>query len=267
MFKRHLDNMRMEPTPERVLSICRLAAYRKNSREVIIRSAALAITGEKIADEISASLNVAIEELKILKVKDGLVELAVDPNVLLSSITFRRYVSGIAFENSDSTFFRVCKWYILSNERVYKYTSWEQRAVDIRKSGIDGVDENSLLGWRFWASFLGVGYLHDNVLIPNMYIRILDVISTTFRFSTFSYDERISAKEFLNWLFQKIPESFVTFDQPLPLALSNGIRILHELGYITLEMQADAEKLIMFNISGEKFNKISHITVKGGHRE
>ena len=42
------------------------------------------------------------------------------------------------------------------------------------------LNENAVLGWRFWAAFLGLGYLSGTMIIPNMKLRLEDILATTY---------------------------------------------------------------------------------------
>lgn len=92
---------------------------------------------------------------------------------------------------------------------------------------LSALNENAVLGWRFWAAFLGLGYLSGTMIIPNMKLRLEDILATTYT-EKFRYDETILAQDFMLWLSTKLPE--VEIESKLPLALSAGLRTLHELG-------------------------------------
>ena len=109
MFKTNPDGMRMEPTPERVYSVCRLVAQKSITHEELRQAMTLGQNGDKEVDQINKSLAVALEELKILKTKDNLLELAVDPAVIDSPKNFRRYINNTALLKKDTTFFLFTK--------------------------------------------------------------------------------------------------------------------------------------------------------------
>ena len=48
----------------------------------------------------------------------------------------------------------------------------------------------------------------------------------------------------------------------LPLALSAGLRTLHELGLITLETWSDSVPIMLYRVDGEPINSFTHISVK-----
>lgn len=262
MFDQHPDNMRMEPTPERVYSACRIIERMSLSRSQLKEAMALGEPGTKNYGEVNAAIKVALDELHLLVNKDDILYLAIDPEILSTPISFRRYVSSIVFKRADSTFVRFSSWYISKNEAIFPLNSWEVKAKTAAQenSGLQGMSENAALGWRFWAAYLGLGYLHGTTLIPNMKIRLQDLLATDFP-KAFNYDEPIRSSDFIFWLSGKLPEVKVT--TPLPLALSAGMRTLHELGFIYMEARPDTERVPLYYVDGDPINDFSHITVKG----
>lgn len=262
MFKVHKDGMLPDPTPERVYSICRIVADKSSSNSELQKASSLYQDASQTLSEVSASIRVA-EELGIILNKDGIYSLVIPAEKLSTYISFRRYVSDRVFKQKDTTFFKVTEWYLSNNEKIVEFDSWEDKAAAAVQDGIDGVKENDMLGWRFWASFLGEGYLHAQLLIPNMKVRLQDVLATQYS-KSFKYDKEISAKEFLTWLQASVSEVVLLTDAPLVLGVSNGLRSLSECGLISLRAQMDAQRYRLYAIEGEAFNDFSHVTVKGG---
>ena len=260
MFKTNPDGMRMEPTPERVYSVCRLVAQKKITHEELRQAMTLGQNGDKEVDQINKSLAVALEELKILKTKDNFLELAVDPTIVDSPITFRRHISNTTLLRKDTTFHLFTKWVISKNEDLFTLKNWEAMAkvCGSETPELSSLSENAALGWRFWASFLGFGYLSGTMLIPNMKIRVEDILATSFS-TKYNYNEAIRATDFISWLSPKMPE--VDMTGKLPLALSAGLRTLHELGAIKLETWRDSNRIFLYPVDGDPINDFSHITV------
>ena len=77
MFKVNPDGMRMEPTPERVLSVCRLVSHKSMSRDEVRQCMTLGINDEKEIQEYPVSelkfrprkkkIKVSEQEMKELK--------------------------------------------------------------------------------------------------------------------------------------------------------------------------------------------------------
>lgn len=261
MFKTNPDGMRMEPTPERVLSVCRLVSHGSITHEELRLAMTLGQNGDKEIDQINKSLAVALEELNILKTKDNQIELAVSPDVIATPQNFRRYIGNTVLLKKDTTFHLFTKWVISKNEDIFALKTWETMAkiCGSQVPELSNISENAALGWRFWAAFLGFGYLSGTMIIPNMKIRIEDVLATTFR-DKFSYNEAIRANDFITWISTRMPE--VDMSGKMPLAFSAGLRTLHELGLIKLETWRDSNRVFLYPVDGDPINDFSHITVR-----
>jgi len=260
MFKTNPDGMRMEPTPERVMSVCRLVAQKRVTRDEIREILTLGKAGDKELDQIDKSITVALEELDVIKTKDNYFELAVNPEIIATSESFRRFAAAKVFGQSNTTFTMFTKWLIAQNDNLFSLDKWEVMAVssgeDVKE--LSAVDENAVLGWRFWATFLGIGYLSRTMFLPNMKIRLQDILATSFN-QKFKYGDTIRATDFIDWLSSKLPEADLS--NKLPLAVSAGLRTLHELGLIKLETWRDSNKIMLFFVDGDPINDFSHITV------
>ena len=262
MFKKNPDGMRMEPTPERVLSLCRLIAQKSMTREDVRKSMSLNRNEDTLIGQINYTLDVALDnELSILSTKDDKLILSIDPNILSSIPTFRKYVATKAFSNPKSTFYMFTKWLISQNDRIFDMKTWEGIANTCGSEvpELKKLNENAVLGWRFWAAFLGIGYLSGTMIIPNMKLSIQDVLLSSFA-EQFKYNEAIGAYDFIAWISNELPE--VDMTDTLPLALSSGLRTLHELDLIKLETWQDSNRINLFYVDGDLINDFSHITVK-----
>lgn len=261
MFKVNPDGMRMEPTPERVLSVCRLIAHESMTRNEVRKAMTLGINDEKEFDQINKSINVALEELSLIKAEADKLVLAVNPGVIASPAAFRRYVSARVFSAKNTTFYIFTKWIIAQNERIFPLKSWEGLAKTCASevTELAALNENAVLGWRFWAAFLGLGYLSGTMIIPNMKLRLEDILAATYT-EKFKYNETVLAQDFMLWLSTKIPE--VEIGNKLPLALSAGLRTLHEIGLIKLETWSDSTPIMLYHVDGDPVNGFTHISVK-----
>lgn len=260
MFKKNPDGMRMEPTPERVLSVCRMVARKKISREELREVLTLGKDGEKELDQIDKSITLALDEISAIKKKDNFFELAVSEDVIASPEAFRKFVSAKVFSRKDTTFTMFTKWLVSQNDKIFALKNWEiiakTCAAEIQE--LSSLDENAVLGWRFWASFLGVGYLSRTMILPNMKIRLQDILANNYS-QSFKYGETVRATDFITWLSSKMPEADLT--GTLPLAVSAGLRSLDELHLIKLEAWRDSNRIKLFLVDSYPLNDFSHITV------
>lgn len=263
MFAKHPDKMRMEPTPERVLCVCQLVGQGPISKNDLVQSLSLRSVESNNQNAILPAVRVALNELGMLKMQDDKLIPAVPNEAYKTPKGFRQHVASIVFTRKDTTFYRFSKWYLSQNDRVFQFANWESTSKTAERecSELKGVGENAALGWRFWATFLGLGYLNGTVLIPNLKIRIQDILSSDFSRS-FSFGEAVHARDFLVWISHFLPEVEMNPPTPLPLGLSAGLRTLHELGLIVLEARMDTERIPLFEVDGEEFNEFSHITVR-----
>lgn len=260
MFKNNPDAIVPDTTPERVLSICRLVSQKKMTRNELRSIMTLNKMGTTVVGQIDKSITVALEELNIIRSKDNYFELAVSTDLIDSSDSFRRYVASTVFNRPNSTFFMFSRWVISQNEKLFSMDKWEVMAKTCASeiSELSALSENAVLGWRFWAMFLGLGYLNKTMFIPNMKVRLQDIFVTSFE-QKYKYGEAVRATDFINWLSSKLPEA--DLKNQLPLAVSSGLRTLNELGLIKLEAWRDSNRIKLFFVDGDPINEFSHITV------
>ena len=260
MFYDNPDPMRPEPTPERVLAVCRLLADWPMAKEQLQDTMTLSKTGEKSSAEINSALDVAMRDLQLISAKDGKLYYTGSPDILQTTTNFRRFVASQVFLRKSSTFFLFSQWMIACNDRMTSLQGWQNMSLQAKNevSALSSLDENAITGWRFWAAFLGLGYLSGTMIIPNMKLRIQDVLATQYTKEN-TYGVTISAKAFATWLNSKLPEADCT--GTMPLAVSAGLRTLHELNLIHMETRRDTERVPLFYVDGDPINEFSHITV------
>lgn len=261
MFKKNPDSMRMEPTPERVYAVCRLAARQSLAREELIGALSLGEKGSGNHGEIRASIALAMEDLGLLAPKDERLVFQGDKSIVETPAAFRRYVSGRVFAQKDSTFALFSRWFLAKNQEIFLLDRWEDKANRAKQevAELSALTENDMLGWRFWASFLGLGYLSGTALIPNLKTRLQDAMAGAF---PFPYGEPVAAGEFAAWLAGALPEGMPAAGGALTMGLSAGLRTLHDLSLITLEARRDVIRIPLHPVDGDPFNEFSHVTVK-----
>lgn len=254
MFKEN-DNMRPGPTPERVLSVCRLlenASYTQSELFQLCQLDLEATTEESVKRSLEAA-----EELKLIKKDSEKYALSMDKDLLESADIFRRAIAPRIFSNKDSTFFKLTEWYIANSEKVMALNRFDEFAAEAAKNGVKSVTENDILGWRFWMRFLGHAYQYNKTLIPNMSTRLSDVMSV------FEKDTTMTCTQFLAWLKDNIPEAANSCrNDSLPLAVSNGLRTLQREGKIELVSTLDAVRVSLYPLRGVDMNEFSDIVIK-----
>lgn len=258
MFKAN-DNMRPGPTPERVLAICRLVSQGEySSTELFVLSELNKDT--KAEDEAIRRSIEAAEEIQLIhKNKEGRYELLISETELESAEAFRKCIVDKIFADKNSTFFKLTEWFIANSSMVSGINNFDDFHVVAAKNGVESVSENDVLGWRFWMRFLGHAYQYNKTLIPNMKTRIQDALEKV------EPGTKMSSVQFVQWIKTNIPEAAMACSNAaLPVAVSNGLRILHSEGYIELISTRDAIRTALATLRGVELNDFSDIIVKGG---
>ena len=84
----------------------------------------------------------------------------------------------------------------------------------------------------------------------------------------FADGQEIGCGEFLSWLKNHVPEAASSCSKGgMCLAVSNGLRTLHDLGKIEMISANDAEKVYLYPLSGVRLNEFSAIVVKEAIRD
>ena len=119
----------------------------------------------------------AAEELGLISISDDLVSLAVEDKVVKSTDNMRKYI------NQQLEKFNAGQFYLVTNAFFEKGSDIFKEDKNIANLGpmfseMTGlqVDAMAMRAWRFWASFLGFGYLQDMFIIPNANVFLKDII-------------------------------------------------------------------------------------------
>ena len=251
------DNMRPGPTPERVLAVCRLISRGSYTNQDIYKKCALNEDVDLNDEAIRSSIDSA-EELGFIKKDKDKYVLVIDQKHLDSAQAFRRLVSSVAFKNKKTTFFKLTEWYIKNSDEVLKINRFDDLAATAAKTGVPSVTENDILGWRFWMRYLGFAYQYNKTLIPNMKTRIEDALSDLPK------DTKMTCIQFVGWIKENLPEAAsACTEASLPLAVSNGLRLLDNEGMIEFVSTRDAVRTSLYPLNGVNINDFSEIVVRG----
>jgi hypothetical protein len=169
-----------------------------------------------------------------------MVSLIVDPNVIESTETMRRYCNGILRDLSGGQFYKVTKAYFELGASVLRgpnnVAEWSGRFKD--EAGLNVIN-TELHAWRFWFTYLGFGYLHNMFLLPSAGVFIKDIIGA----AGMEKKHRYSFSDFID-LIRPYAEIILGDEEGvLSFGVSNGLRSLHDSGIITLEHILDQEDI------------------------
>lgn len=246
MFKTRIND---DATPIRVYNLCSLASKDQHS---------LAEARQKLypAPEDAAvftSVSQVARELELIENDKETIKIVNSENIYsaLESITkFRRYCNKRAFVDKDDLFFRVSSvmlkiYDIPETKSLIKDSFTSSKFVAYMSNRLNMVRTvQNIRNWRFWASFLGLGLVHnaDNrfCFLPNMYTNLLDSIENAKLadgiYTIADFIERLSL-----YISEALPDN--PNDHHLCLGLSNGLRSLHDNGHITLSHELDAKEV------------------------
>ncbi len=262
MFKEN-DSLRPGPTPERVLAICRLLEDDAYTLQEIAVLTQLDKEPDTSEEAFRRSVEAAGELGLICKDQKGdKYSFVANKNILASSSAFRKAVAPLIFANGKSTFFKLTEWVIKNDTQMLGLSNAKDIAATASKDGINMGDRHDVLGWRFWFRFLGLGYLYNQTVIPNMKVRLWDAMSGM------KIGTRMTCTQFVSWLKHSVPEAAAACSgTSLPLAVSNGLRTLHNEGRVELISTMDAVKVSLYPIKGVELQDFSEIVIKESAEE
>lgn len=230
------ERLRPETSPHRVYALCKLVNHKKLTKDEI-RDLLQPKAINNRQNDVNRVYNFALNGNLIKEDSNGFVYTSLSEKDLESHDKFRKKMAKIILSDSESMFFKFNSWFLDQGENMFQYTSSKDMQRDLRGEFIK-IKEEDLLGWRFWTTYLGLGFLHGPVVIPNAFIRIKDSIEDDLDIER---EKSISFGKFMDWLMGKCPELKQGIKgNDLSLGVSLGLRTLHDQGYITLGYTRDA---------------------------
>lgn len=257
-----ITKMQKEPTPERVYALCKFAQENRMSKEEL--RGYLEPTYLNANPDLFDRVFSAAQELELIAISDGAVIYLAPAEGLVSFSSFRRLAAKRVFSKEDSVFFRFTSWYLSMNEDIFRYDRQGRRPSEL-PSGLSNVNPDDVLGWRFWAAFLGLGLLHDSFLIPNAAVRLRDALDAD---TSLLRNEYVEFSVFVQWLRRSCPETIgkSASDRRLCLGLSQGLRTLTVQNRLELRYTPDAGNkwnMYQMEVPGLPSSEVSEILVKG----
>ena len=246
--------------PERVYTLCKIVEKKAMSTSEVKEKMEPSYLNQK--SSYYNDYKNAAEELQLITITDNVLSVSVDASVLKNMDTMRSYINGKLNQFREGQFYKVTKAYFDMGEEILH---GEQNVANMAslmtlKSGI-AVDSMAMRAWRFWASYLGFGYLQDMFVIPNADTILQDIISK----AEFEKNKRYSIAEFLEKLR---PHSDIIIDssngaKKFSFGVSNGLRTLQDAGVIRMEYILDQEDTWnLFHVDALSANEtVTNITV------
>ena len=177
------------------------------------------------------------KELGIINSQNGKYQIA----FTLDNIdAFRQHAARIAF-TPTTAFFRFSAFLLrkTAQDLAVKYNQIEfESTVRDRE------------GWRFWAEFFGLGIFNGMVYIANAGKRIEYALEDQ---PPDGMDIGIEAPRFIDWIRNTCPELMenLAINERLSMAVSNGLRYLHDVKVIHMENRPDAQTRLLLQIMNQ----------------
>ncbi len=224
--------------PERVYTLCKIVEKKAISSAEVKERMEPSYLNQKTS--YYNDYRTAAEELQLITITDNVLSLGVDSSVLKSMDTMRLYINGQLDKFREGQFYKVTKAYYDMGENILhgEQNVANMASIMTLKTGVS-VDSMAMRAWRFWAAYLGFGYLQDMFVIPNADTFLKDIIKQ----ADFDKNKRYSIVSFL----EKIrPYADIIIDsskesKTFNFGVSNGLRTLQDAGFIKMEHIMDQE--------------------------
>lgn len=236
MFK---EKMVTPAIPERVYALCKIVEKGPITASEIKEKMEPDFLGNK--SSYFNDYRNAAEELGLISISDDLVSLAVEDKVVKSTDNMRKYI------NQQLEKFNAGQFYLVTNAFFEKGSDIFKEDKNIANLGpmfseMTGlqVDAMAMRVWRFWASFLGFGYLQDMFIIPNANVFLKDIILE----SNIEKNKMYSISEFVDILSPKANIIFSDLsNKKFNYGVSSGLRALQDSGFLKMEHILDQKDI------------------------
>ena len=222
--------------PERVYVLCKIVEKGPISSSELKEKMEPAELNADTSTAYFPDYRTAAEELGLIITSDNMISLAVDPSVIESRQTMRKYVNGVLRKFSDGQFYQVTHaYYMLGADALKTEKNLSNLGPVMSELTGQKVDAMAMRAWRFWVSYLGLGYLQEMFMIPNADVFLQDVIEL----AGLEKGKKYSFGEFINLIS---PYCGIK-NRRLSYGMSNGLRTLHDAGILKMEHFLDQKDI------------------------
>ena len=261
-----IGNMVTEAIPARVYALYKIVASKKEISKSELQGL---MEPSDIYEGVSyfSAIIKAATELKLVDIQDNKVYPLVSKDKIDSIDDMRSHVISKLNSFEGEQFYKCTNAIVNLDEGIFKYKSVSDN--DMLNFLSEKVGQNVTApmarGWRFWAQFLGFGYMSDFTFLPNAYVFVKNVI----KLMDLEKKKEYQMDEFMALFSQygRILTDNAQSEKYLNLALSSALRELHENDEITLKYISDqASNWILFPSNDLYNNPISAVVYKGVKR-
>ena len=156
------------------------------------------------------------------------------------------------YNNENTTFNELSKWFLSQNSDVFKYKSAQDLSIVIPNDMFSNIEKDYILGFRFWIVALGLGMLQKsgsgNMLVFSCNTILSEWLKNA---KPFKKNQTIIMKDFIN-------------GNNINLALSMGLRVLHINNIIELKYTTDSGNIwhLTNSLTNPATNNITEIIVR-----
>lgn len=267
------NNIMTEPIPERVYELCKIVSKGDVEDKIVKeRMEPKAINSESPTSYYGSIREVCIQELKLITKEGEILSFVGNKKILKDMDSFRKYCNSIVFKNKESDFYKIAVCFLDSNDGWLRYSTLSnqmlRREVE-EQTQISLVNEQMMLGMRFWISFLGFGYIQEGgsmYFLPNMHIALQDFCE----FADFEKNKEYTVSEFISMISNSASVALENAKETMRfnLAMSNALRQMHDSKEIVLKKALDSKETwkLYPDKTHEFTDKITHIVYKGVKR-
>ncbi len=265
------ERMKTPAIPERVFALCKEIKNNGIAEKELKEKLEPRFLGGTTA--YFGDVRTAAQQLGLINIKEGIISLAVDENNIDNISNMRKYCIRRLDSLKNGLFYNVTREYMAMNEGVLKYDSVSDMSELFEKLTNMKINVDDMRAWRFWATFLGYGYMQEMqnpsrskncmILLPNMYINLKEI----FEICNFEQNKEYAVSEIMNSIrpYCEITLKDIDNEKKFNLAFSNGLRMLHDTGKISLKHKLDGgEMWFLYPLELHEIKStITHITIRG----
>ncbi|QUF82107.1 hypothetical protein [Clostridium butyricum] len=265
------ERMKTPAIPERVFALCKEVRNNGSAEKELKERLEPRFLGGTTA--YFGDVRTAAQQLGLINIKEGIISLSVDKEDIDSISSMRKYCIKRLESLKSGLFYNVTREYLAMSEEVLKYDSVSDMSELFEKSTKMRVNVDDMRAWRFWAAFLGYGYMQEMqnpsrsknsmLLLPNMYINLREI----FEICNFERNKEHAVSDIVNSIrpYCEVALKYIDNEKKFNLAFSNGLRMLHDKGKITLKHKLDGgEMWFLYPLELHEIKStITHITVRG----
>lgn len=252
-----------EAIPARVYSLYRIATSKKDITKTEVQKD-MEPEGIYEGNSYFSTILKTATELKLVEIQDNIIVPLVPKDQIKSMEDFKLFVISKMDSFEGEQFYKFTNAVVNMNEKIYQFTNVaDSTMLNIISSQLDQqITAPMARGWRFWAQFLGFGYMNNMAFLPNAYIYVKNVL----KLMDLEKKREYKIDDFMIRFNQygKILSSNLQPERNINIALSSALRELHDNGEIELKYGSDAENRWILFPSDESFNEqIASIIYKG----